>query len=623
VAIGPHYLTFGQVFLPGAVPAGSQLAAQIGGLSVAVQMDVDTSHPDGSVLFAVLTLLQPALAANASVDGMLSLSTAAAASPPVSISAANPGVQVALTLHNADGTTTPCKFDVGALLQAAFAAGTATIERQGPQVTEASFTAPIGGSFYLTFDVSAFADGSTATDVSFNNDIAMSPNGGTVTYDFMITRNGAVVLQQVGIEQIQYTTWHRKVTSNGAPQAQVVHDIAYLARTGAIPNYDTTQGIDAGLITTYGARLGGPTYGILGSASVTQYMGMTGGRDDIGPQPAWNAIWLMTQDPTAEAYALAQADAAGSVPWHFVDGEPGADFVTVTKYPDLWTDPRGNPTLTQPVYTSGSTQEGWTSDTAHQPDLSYVAYLLTGDRAYLDQLTAQAAWCEVACWPAYRLSGQGLVANGQDQVRMQAWSLRQVQEAAFANADGSTMKAYFTGLAKANWAWLVSQIPAWTEAQGEAHGYLPGNYGGETEISIAPWEQDYFVSTAVQAAGMGYADAVTFLGWMENFIVGRFLQGANGFQPQNGIVYNLTVGSSTGPLPTWAAIEAASEAAGQTNGTGWAQSDGDYGQLALQSLAGIISVTGSADARKAHAWLLASGAPQLHTDPQFDIVPRQ
>ena len=52
-----------------------------------------------------------------------------------------------------------------------------------------------------------------------------------------------------------------------------------------------------------------------------------------------------------------------------------------------------------------------------QPDLSYVAYLMTGDRYYLDQLNAQATFSVFSDWPVYRENGLGLVANGSDEVR--------------------------------------------------------------------------------------------------------------------------------------------------------------------------------------------------------------
>ena len=184
------------------------------------------------------------------------------------------------------------------------------------------------------------------------------------------------------------------------------------------------------------------------------------------------------------------------------------------------------------------------------------------------------------------------------------------------------MKSYFSQLETNNWHWLVSQIPVWTAAEGQAYGYVPGTYGS---TSIAPWEQDYFVSTTVQAAEQGNQDAVTFLDWEANFIVGRFLNASNGFNPQDGIAYNLTVGTASGAsLATWSAIEQASHSNGQTNDSTWSQSQGDYGQLALQSLAGIITVTESPSAMQAYGWLLASGAPEINTiaGTQFDIVPR-
>jgi Ca2+-binding RTX toxin-like protein len=624
-SIAAHEVTFGQTFAAGEVPAGRQLVATINGVQEAVQMDVKTTYSDGSVEMAVLTLLQPALAASASAAAMLSLATPSATLPPISLSTLAPtnyGVTVSLNLHNADGTSTPYLLNVGALLQQALSAGTVTYILQGAQVTEGQFNVPISGSLYLTFDVSRFADGSTSTNISFNNDIALSASGGTANYDVTITQNGVVALQKTNITQYQYQTWNQEVYSNGPPQAQVVLDIAALEKAGVIPNYDLTAGVSSAQIAAEASQLGGATYGILGSASVTQHMPTTGGRDDIGAQPEWNVVWLMTQDPTAEAYALAQANAAGSVPWHFYSAQTD-NYLTVTQYPTLWTDSRaagtpGYTALTQQV----SADTGWTPDAAHQPDLSYVAYMLTGDQQYLDQLNAQASWSEASDWTPFRQDGLGLVANGQDQVREQAWSLREVDEAAYANPAGSAMKTYFSQMETNNWQWLVSQIPAWTAAEGQAYGYVPGTYGA---TSIAPWEQDYFVSTAVEAAEQGNQNAVTFLNWESNFIVGRFLNASNGFNPQNGIAYNLTVGAASGAsLGTWAAIEQASQANGQTNDATWSQSQGDYGQLALQSLAGIITVTESTAAMQAYGWLLASGAPQLDTiaGTQFDVVPR-
>ena len=124
---------------------------------------------------------------------------------------------------------------------------------------------------------------------------------------------------------------------------------------------------------------------------------------------------------------------------------------------------------------------------------------------------------------------------------------------------------------------------------------------------------------------MGNADALTFLNWEANFLVGRFLNSANGFNPHDGVAYNLIVGDGAGTnYKTWAQIEQATIAAGASNGNGWANSDGYYAELAAQTLAGIITLTGSAAATQAYNWLMSSGAPYItpyFSDPQFDIDP--
>src|SRR5262249_36640568 len=147
-------------------------------------------------------------------------------------------------------------------------------------------------------------------------------------------------------------------------------------------------------IASEATAMAAPGWGaVLAANGVTQYMPAAGGRGDIGPTTQANTIWLMTQNETAAKYALGQADAAGSGPWHFFDPTTNL-YTSLLQYPKLWTDPRatdpsnGSVGLTQQVPTSSAA--GWSADPAHQPDLSYDAYLMTGDRYYLDQLNAQA-----------------------------------------------------------------------------------------------------------------------------------------------------------------------------------------------------------------------------------------
>ena len=631
-AIAAREITFGETFTDGSVPAGSILIATIDGQQVAVQMDVKTYNPDGSVGMAVLTLEQPPIAAGATLNGMLSLAPAGS-SPgnPLNIAALTTSgaysFVVDLLIHNADGSTTNDQFDAASLLAQALQNGTASYWLQGPQATQVRIDTPVAGSMHLTFDICLYADGNVSTDLGFNNDYAMQASGGTVSYGATVTQNGLTVFDETNITQYQYQNWNQTFWTDGAPTVNVVHDPNELEQAGAVQNYDTSTGVDGSALQTEATNLAtGTTFGVLGSADVTTYMPETGGRADIGPMTLWDELWLLTGNQTAATYALAQANVAGSVPWNFADPTAGSgNYITVTEYPWLWDDPRGGTPegwgttgLTQPV----STLTGWTPDTAHQPDLSYFDYLMTGNRVYLDDLNSQAAYDELTTWPGPRDGGQGLFLEN-DQVRSEAWSMREVIEAADANPVGSPMKAYFTQMAANNIQALLSF--AQNSGEGQVAGWVPGSaYSGAEE---APWEEDFLATTVAEAAEMGIPGAKQVLAWETNFLAGRFLNGANGFNPFDGANYQLALANPDGtPFTTWAQVGAADQAAGLSGDGTWSMTD-SYVPGAEASLADCITVLGSTEAIQAYGWLLANAGDQANlaleqAAPTFSIVPR-
>ncbi|WP_431301423.1 carbohydrate-binding domain-containing protein [Sediminicoccus sp. BL-A-41-H5] len=442
------------------------------------------------------------------------------------------------------------------------------------------------------------------------------------------------------LDQGQYQNWHEAFSSNGKNGGQglgdpaqgwlnIRQDVAHLQATGAIASYDLTRGVDPTLLNAWGAAITDPGWNApLATNGVTQYMPGTGGRADIGFTTQSNTGWLMTQDARAAAHALGQAETASAIPWHLRDVANNT-WLNTDAYPTLWTDGRGGVGRPGDATSGGLTQpldasSGWTLDAAHQPDLSFVPYLLTGQRWMLDNLQAQASWSIMSQWPQLRDGAGDLVVQG-NQVRGAAWSLRQIDEAAWASPEGSREKAYFTEASAQNWAWLVKQIPVWTQQQGEAHGWLPGEYG--IKGAMPPWQQDYFASTVIAAASRGNADAMTFLKWQENFLVGRFTHAAQGFDTHDGAAYLIATGdATTGALYTsWAQMGAAMDARGWSNNAGWSQSQGDYAQLALATLAGIARVTGSAEAARVYAQLIADAAPFTSSadflrDPTYAIA---
>ena len=173
-ALGAQEITFAQTFAEGQVAAGGQIMALINGVQVAVQMDVKTTYADGSAETTVLTLLQPALAADSSTGVMLVHSNAAAGAAINLASALNNySLSVDLSMTNADGSVTPVHIDAIAAMRAALSAGTATYWLQGPNATQAEVDVPVSGSLHLVFDITAYANGTFSADVQFDNDLAM------------------------------------------------------------------------------------------------------------------------------------------------------------------------------------------------------------------------------------------------------------------------------------------------------------------------------------------------------------------------------------------------------------------------------------------------------------------
>ena len=620
------YSSFGKVFAEREVNANQSLTASIGGQVVSVQMDVKTTHADGSVKMAVITMARPQLAAGESVQVQLAPNAGAPAAP-LDFIAGLDNHQFQVALEGAPGAT---RIDVLAALKASVAAGDASFWQSGPLATQARVEIPLDGSQRLVFDVTIFADGGMNVDAQFNNDVAMAASGGRASYSVTVMMNGAQA-GQFNLDQDQYQNWHQAFSSNGTNGGQGLgapdggwlnlrHDIAHLASTGAVASYDLTRGVDPALLDAWMAATTQPGWNApLAVNGIEQYMPTGGGRPDIGFTTAANTAWLMTQDPRAAAFALGQAAAASGVPWNLRD-EANGTWLGTDAYPQLWTDGRGGVGTPGNPQSGGLVQQiesskGWTLASSHQPDLSFVPYLLTGERWMLDNLQAQASWNIMSHWPHIREGEADLLVQG-NQVRSAAWALRQIDAAAWASPDGSLEKAAFTEASEANWSWLVQQIPLWTEQQGEAHGWLPGEYG--IPGAMAPWQQDYFASTVIAAASRGNADAMTFLKWQENFLVGRFTNAAQGFDEHDGAAYLMAISDpQTGALyKTWAQIGAQMDARGMSNNEGWDQSQGDYAQLALATLAGIARVTGSDAAAQAYADLLA-GSPPFTSDAAF------
>ncbi len=288
--------------------------------------------------------------------------------------------------------------------------------------------------------------------------------------------------------------------------------------------------------------------------------------------------------------------------------------VLVPQNPMFWADDRcagnGGKNCSPMSYAAAISGSGITPDTAHQPGLSYVAYLLTGRRHYLDELAAQAGFGVSSAWPGgIRVPANSMLVIGPaQQLRAGAWTLRELMLASLAEPDGWALHSYFAGGVQTNLAWIAADAP--NPKKGQLTGWVDGFYGNGTG-EWAPWQNDFLALVLEQAVHAQVPNARTALAAMTPFLQNRFLQPANVFSPFNATSYGLKVGpSGSADYTTWSQVQQATTTNGTSNtaaplgpppGT-WAL---DYGVAATSV---VRALPASAAQQAAMAWINAHPA---------------
>ncbi len=418
------------------------------------------------------------------------------------------------------------------------------------------------------------------------------------------------------------------------PKIDLDYNLADLAATKLVANYDISRGAGAELNAMW-SEWQNKKKDIGDTGLWTFYMGTPGARIDIGNMPTWTVFWLYTGDWRAREITMVQADLAANWPLQAREGNsamsldrdhavPGLGR-TVTTYgrPTLWLfDERGRPnptdavakvnppglmmvntTTNKPVdYFGRSNQtwikdakfqwvdprfahyqdsyfDGWVADGAHQPDPYFGPYLLTGDYWYLEQMqmwagAMSARYCVEAAW--CRGPGAGI----QDEVRGNAWALRNRVNAAVATPDGAPEKGVFVAMiddALALWegqrnimGTQYQNNPLWNFGRNSAkkekgpsplHFWMnepdkkeqlvtvdtPGTIavGGGT----SPWMQNYFIIALGRATELGFP-ARPLLSWLGSNLLGQLTD--PDFNPYLTDAYRMPVTMANGTyLSSW------------------------------------------------------------------------
>jgi hypothetical protein len=644
-AVPARIVSFGHVFASGAIAKGQTIAASSEGTVLSAAMDAKAHYSDGSVLHGIVSLAAPPLAAGARRIVTLSLGGSAEPSAPIKPGdILLPGYEPKINF-TFQGTAEPRIVDVAKLASEALAGGTAETWLDNALVKEIRVSTKLNAQMTAIVDIRATADGQVKTDMIIANDQAFVP-AQAFTYDVSVDNAGSVLFERKAIAQYPYSNWHKEFwTGAERSKVHVAFDPEYLAKTGAIPEYDFSLGVSQKAIADSVSTQAKAKTGPMNSSQITTWMETTGGRTDIGVTTGWAANYLVSQDPDAEAVMLAQADSAGSVPWHLRDGATNAP-VSIDRHPTAWADGRaGTAYKSAPADQWGSgfdtaqaqTQGGWGLDTAHEPDLSFIPYLITGDHYYLDELESQAAYLTVAGHPGYRKLGQGLFFF-VDQERGIAWNLRDVANAGWIAPDTDPLKATFNGNLLNNLANLASVMAEihTSGSEGEIEGYLPDGMSGTN--MTAPWQNTYLAVVMEQLARRGNAAAKSLAAWLDRYNSGLYTHGAQGYNPFNGPGYWLYVDNGSG-VP-------AGKASQGTKPNSWAQFynfnfGGQpvpttlqnyvnctycYPAYSTMGAAEAFSSTGSVQALWAYAYLIANTSVLLQptgyvNDPSWHVTP--
>lgn len=620
--------TFGQVFAAGDFQPGQGLIGRLGSNdTLPLQVDVKALHVDGSVRHAVVSGVLPTLFVDEKRQLDLVPAGAGTAAPRPLKAAVTARVTVLLG---------------GEKYVAEFAPGKDAKWMDGPVVSEWPCIAALADSkgaphphLHVRFAQRCYVGERTRVEVVVENDWAYEPNPQNFTYDVSVEVGGAVVHEQKTLTHYHHARWRKTFWFGAEPQIHIRHDPRYLIDTLALPNYDPDVIISEKYLTELSKRWAGPRTALMGVGLAMAGMPTTGGREDIGLNPAWAVAWLLSQDARAAAVTLGTADLSGSWSMHYRDRSTGLP-VSLIDYPymslvgnvgDTY-NPAKKVREAFPARDKNLTATPNQHDISHQPNLTYMPYVLTGEHYYLEELQFWAMYDVFNSNPGYRENIKGLLKP--EQVRGQAWALRTLAEAAYITPDRHPLKTHFLRILDSNLDWYNAEYTGNPTAN--SLGMVVNGYAVvyNDNRGIGPWQDDFFTSAVGHVAELGFEKAGRLLTWKAKFPILRM---NSSYGVPHAAIYSLNVRDNK-TSPFYESIDWAFE---QTVGsthladaaklkpgelTGYSSSTAGYPSNMQPALAYAAVYGGEAGKQAWAKFMSRSVKPDYSTGPQFAIVPR-
>lgn len=532
VTTNQYPIQLGRPFVPGEIPNFPQ--AVVDGTPVTTQADVKARWSDGSVKHAILSFYLPSLAANSTATvnfvNQASGNNAGALSKTDMLGTAfdfEAAMQLTSgsTTQNASARSLLSNDKFEYWLQGSVMTSVIIADHSTARTGDIGFDA--NKSFRPIFHAT-FWPGSNKVRVRFIGENANTEAIQDQLYSLALKLGHTTpltVYSKSSVNHLAASRWTKEFWVGGAPPAiEINYNLAYLAKTKVMPNYDTSRLVpEAALVEAYTDPYTGwaiVAKDLYDPGNIFKYMGSTGGRDEIGPYPTWTVRWLYTGDTRVAEQTFGNAQLSAAFPIHFREGTNTKVFdnngtnalgrpLSIKARPTVflnsgnffidfqYTSPADKIT---PVGTA--TFDDWYPDGAHQPDYHSPLYALTGDYFYLEEMYFWASWG--AAYTSFGTDvfwGRGPTSDTggiQGEVRGDAWLFRNRVQAAFLAPDGSPEKNYFTKLtndAIAIWEGTIGLTA--TPNQGNANWtwgqtYAALKYGSHGAPSIPPlrfWEE--------------------------------------------------------------------------------------------------------------------------------------
>jgi hypothetical protein len=306
----------------------------------------------------------------------------------------------------------------------------------------------------------------------------------------------------------------------------------------------------------------GASFAILKAGALDTNMPAHGGRAELAPYPDWTARYLVHRNQTQRAFVLAHGNLSGSWPVHVREAEGSAKsgvgaerLVSLDQRPTLWYDSRAQSAYLEYIkgspmpireygsLTPGPGQSPLIPDTAHQPSLAYVPYLLTGDRYYAEEMAFWANYSMLRTYPSDGVRGaDGILAY--NEVRGYGWALRNMADAAAYYPDASPLKAYLVQKVVANLQWLDAYAND-QDPQTNPFQILWRDKRPEGSQYIGLWEQSYLAHAIDRAHKLGFAGGLAHRDAIAKLQLKLFTSEPD-YPRAQGAPYVVGVGASSG-----------------------------------------------------------------------------